>query len=277
MPRRMIDGNLTRSRSLSQCSVEASFLFVAAISTADDQGRLDGDPLLLKADLFPLRREVSEEQIGTWLDELVTEGCLHRYEVEGRWMLHFPAWTEYQRLRKPGEDRRPDPADHCPQCRGEEPQGVVIEQEVQKREARSGKREAGGKCGNSPQVAASRRKSPQPAAKKEKARKDKYLVPDELTTEQMIKVKAWTNDHYPDMSDHVETLANQCLRHHQSTENRQRYTRWVSVVENWIERQATQFGGMNGGKTNKQAGDDRYSGPLGQIYLDQMARSRGQG
>jgi hypothetical protein len=263
----MIDGNLPRSRSLADCSIGAGYTFVLAMTVADDQGRLDGDPALLRADLFPRRRDVTDEQIAGWLDELVVEGCLHRYAGDdGGFYLHFPAWEDYQRLRKPGEDRRPDPKDHCTQC---DPNA----NQVLKREARNQKREAGGKCGKSPQVAATRRISPQVAAKKEKAKKDKYLVPSELTPDQMITLKKFVNDRYPEMNEYVEMLTDQCLRHHRSTNNKSRYVRWVSVVETWIERQATQFGGMNG-KTGK-SNQGRDDGPLGRAFRDQVARSRG--
>jgi len=268
MPRRMLDGNLPRSRSLSLCSLEAAYAFVLAITVADDQGRLDGDPALLRADLFPRRRDVSDEQIAGWLDELVAEGCLHRYEGEdGYAYLHFPAWSEYQRLRKPGEDRRPDPETHCAQCDPEQAQ-------VLKREAGSEKREARGKIGNLPQVAATRRVSPQPAAEEKKARKSKYLVPDALSEEQMITVRKFVAAKYPQMIDHVEMLTDQCLRHHRSNDNRARYVRWVSVVETWIERQATQYGGMNG-KAGTAGGTGRNQGTLGRIFEEQVARSRG--
>lgn len=307
----MIDGNLPRSRSLAACSLEAGYAFVLAITKADDQGRLDGDPALLRADLFPRRNDVSDDQIALWLGELVAEGCLHRYSgTDGDEYLHFPAWQSYQRLRKPGEERRPDPEAHCEACReneartggpenplvtkacekcgrdmafnpgspGREPRFCgnacrVSSHRADKNEARIEKREARGKSRNSPQVAASCRISPQIVTKKEKSKKDKYLVPDSLTDEQMITVKKFVSEKYPEMIDHVEMLTNQCLRHHRSTNNKSRYVRWVSVVETWIERQATQFGGINGATGNSNQGRD--DGPLGRIFRDQVARSRG--
>jgi hypothetical protein len=263
----MLDGNLPRSRSLSLCSLEAGYAFVLAITVADDQGRLDGDPALLRADLFPRRRDVSDEQIAGWFDELVAEGCLHLYQGgDGYEYLHFPAWEDYQRLRKPGEDRRPDPETLCSQCDSNSTQ-------EQKREARSGKREARGKIGKPPQPAATRRISPQTAAEEKKPRKNKYLVPETLSDEQKITVKKFVEAKYPEMIDHVEMLTDQCLRHHRSNDNKARYVRWVSVVETWIERQATQYGGMNG-KAGSGDGRGRGQGTLGRIYDAQVARSR---
>jgi hypothetical protein len=99
------------------------------------------------------------------------------------------------------------------------------------------------------------------------------LVPSELTEDQMATVKQFVTEKYPEMLEHVEMLTDQCLKHHQSNDNKSRYVRWVSVVETWIERQATQFGGVNGKTgTGNQGRDD---GPLGRVLRDQVARSRG--
>lgn len=269
MPRRMVDGNLTRSASLSSVSLEANLVFVLAMTLADDQGRLDGDTLLLRSELFPRRRDVTDEEVEAWVSELVVDGCLHRYTGEnGKALLHFPAWETFQRLRKPSDERRDAPESTCEQCQAlQVPKGETInflDSAPLKEEARSEKREARGKSGKAPQVAASRGKPP-------RKRKD-YTVPDALTQEQIDKVIAFTTARYPALVDDVPELVDACLRHNRASDNKNRYVQWVSVCEKWITTHV-QFNGGENAKARAKRNVGGGKGVLESIYEEQVART----
>ena len=222
MPRRMIESNLGESKSLAAVSLEAETVFVHALTVADDQGRLEGEPFMLRCKLFPRRRELDLDLFYQWVEELVSEGVLHRYEVDGEPFLHFPKWGDFQRLRKPGEDRLPSPDGICPGCLG-----VEAGSEEARSEKRGGGRESAGSRGKPPQVAATRRTTPQVGVRK--SSKEKYKVPEALTPEQMQTVRAFVEEKYPDMLEHVDMLTATCLRHHESTGNKNKYFKWVQV------------------------------------------------
>lgn len=111
----MIDGEVTRSESLSRVSIEAGHTFFLLMTRADDQGCFDGRPAILMAELFPLRQDVAVSALVRWIDELEGEGLLHRYEVEGKRYVHFPTWSRYQRLRE-SRPKWPDPNGKCEAC-----------------------------------------------------------------------------------------------------------------------------------------------------------------
>jgi len=79
-------------------SAEAERLFVRLITVADDTGRFDADPLVLKATCFTLLVDQIETQsVEKWREELVTSGVIQIYQVDGRIYGHFPNWSRYQR------------------------------------------------------------------------------------------------------------------------------------------------------------------------------------
>jgi len=65
------------------------------ITTCDDQGRLQDNPLLIKAQLFPAD-DKSPELIKTSIDQLVSCGMVTRYTKEGKALLQINNWWEYQ-------------------------------------------------------------------------------------------------------------------------------------------------------------------------------------
>lgn len=259
MPRRMIESSLGRSRSLSRVSIQAEVTFMHAMSVADDQGRLEGDPMLLKADLFPLRQDVSSDDLAHWLDELEVEGCIHAYSVDGVEYLHFPAWEDFQRLRKPGEDRLPSPEGHCEQCQGQSREARVVS-----REARGKKREPAATCG---ELALSGGSSPQVAATRRKPRRTP--PPEALTEEQQEKLRVWCKEKHPDelerLDEHVEMMLG-WFRGEGKTK-----ADWYAAAQTWVRRQKAMGANnaTNGSNGNAKSG----GGVLAQIYDAQVARS----
>lgn len=72
-----------KSERMHLLSAEAERFFTRLIMVADDHGRYDGNPKLLKAALFPLT-DFSDVNVAEWLDECVTVGVVGKYSVGGK-------------------------------------------------------------------------------------------------------------------------------------------------------------------------------------------------
>lgn len=87
----------TTSEAMDSVSLEAEVFFTRLIMKADDYGSFYANPKLLKAALFPLR-EVSWQQIGSWVFECTEAGLIFPYEVEGKEYIRIINFK--QRLRQ---------------------------------------------------------------------------------------------------------------------------------------------------------------------------------
>ena len=97
---------------------------------ADDAGRGDARPAIIKGHVFPLRDQVTVKAISAGLHALATVRLVSLYTVGGKPIYWLPGWSEHQRIRdcKP-KYPAPEEADDIP------PQSAAT-------------------CGSSPQTAA---------------------------------------------------------------------------------------------------------------------------
>jgi len=119
MPGRMLRESICYSETLASLSAEAERLFYRLLTQADDFGRFDARPCVVRSRCFQLGG-ASDERVQGWLEQL----CLHRviclYTIEDKDYGHFPTWEKYQRIRSP-RSRYPDPPHDAAGC-GELPQ-----------------------------------------------------------------------------------------------------------------------------------------------------------
>lgn len=94
--RRAIYGSAATSISLARCCPEAQLLFYRLIAHADDQGRLQGDPMLVKASCMPLIDKATTKAVDRWLGELDEQGMIHRYDAAGQALIQIVRWWEHQ-------------------------------------------------------------------------------------------------------------------------------------------------------------------------------------
>ncbi|MCA1572501.1 MAG: hypothetical protein LC798_19815 [Chloroflexi bacterium] len=94
--RRAIYGTSATSISLARCCPEAQLLFDRLIAHADDQGRLQGDPMLVKASCMPLIDRATIKAVDRWLGELAEQGMIQRYEAKGQPLIQIVTWWEHQ-------------------------------------------------------------------------------------------------------------------------------------------------------------------------------------
>lgn len=109
---RSIKPDVRRSRTVTSWPRDVRLAFVYLWCYLDDEGRGEDDLALIKAELFPRDRDVTERKLDNWL-WIMTEKAdapLCRYRVDGVDFLHATHWTEHQRVSHP----QPSTIPPCP-------------------------------------------------------------------------------------------------------------------------------------------------------------------
>lgn len=112
VPSRVIRGEINRSDSLARVSMQAELTFDRLLTAVDDYGRLDARPAALKAELFPMRAEVSPEMVWAWVRELasIPDAPVLIYVVARRPYLQLVNWERHRGTSKrSGKSKFPDP------------------------------------------------------------------------------------------------------------------------------------------------------------------------
>ncbi len=107
MPNRFISDKICKSEDYRKMTLFQRDLFVRLIVLADDFGRYDGRPSIIRGAGYPLE-SVTEKQIGDALNILSTLGIVDLYSVDERPYLQLTKWNCYQQQRAK-KSRYPDP------------------------------------------------------------------------------------------------------------------------------------------------------------------------
>ena len=99
MPNRIIKESAFESDRISRLSDFEFRLWVGLIVSADDAGRGDARPAIIKGHVFPLRERVTIKDIDAALHALAAAGCVSLYTVGGKPYYEFPNWSKHQRVR----------------------------------------------------------------------------------------------------------------------------------------------------------------------------------
>lgn len=103
---RTIKPEFPHSESMGRVSREARLCFILLWTIADDAGRLRGNSRMLASLLFPYDDD-AKKHIDGWLDQLSSEGCIARYEVDGTAYVQVLKWAEHQKIDKPSPSKLP--------------------------------------------------------------------------------------------------------------------------------------------------------------------------
>ena len=147
MPNRIIKESLCSSEKIALLTDFEFRLWIGLITQADDTGRGDARPAIIKGHVFPLRDRITVKDISGALHGLAAKGCISLYEIDGRSYFWFPSWAKHQRIRD-AKPKFPAPPSEEPlaQAENESPLDFAATR------------------GNSRQLAANRGDSPQLAA-----------------------------------------------------------------------------------------------------------------
>jgi hypothetical protein len=78
----------------------ARLLFIGLISHADDEGRLAGDPRVIRAQVFPMDA-LPVAKVAAWLKQMAQLGLIRRYEADGFLWIEITNWRLHQRINRP--------------------------------------------------------------------------------------------------------------------------------------------------------------------------------
>lgn len=96
--RRMLNCGICLNEKYGSLSPYARLLFIGMITTADDDGRLKGSVLYLKARVFPYDNYTTD-QLTEWVNEIINLNMVIRYKVGDCDYLYLTGWFEHQTLR----------------------------------------------------------------------------------------------------------------------------------------------------------------------------------
>lgn len=99
MPNRVLKDSIKRSAQVDSLTWFEEVVFYRLLVTADDFGCMDGRPLLLKSELFPIKEGVTKKAVEDAINRLASVGLLQKYEVSGMPYVCFPKWELHQRIR----------------------------------------------------------------------------------------------------------------------------------------------------------------------------------
>ena len=115
MPRiRSIHPDACDSEKLAMLSDGAERTFFRLLTFADDDGRGEDRPKLLKAKLYPLVDDKDAETVDADLDEIAAVGLLVRYAVNGKRFYAMPTFKDWQSPRHPRPSQYPGPEEADP-------------------------------------------------------------------------------------------------------------------------------------------------------------------
>ena len=104
---RMISNAICRDKKLNDLSSDTSRLaFTWLVTHADREGRVHGDPAIVRSLVFPRRSDVLVEDVEAFIREWADAGLITWYEADGDMYIAFMAFEKNQGgLRK---DREPE-------------------------------------------------------------------------------------------------------------------------------------------------------------------------
>lgn len=107
---RMITNQICRDKKVYSLSDDTCrLLFTWLITFADREGRVHGDPALVRSMVFP-RSEIAVGRVEVYLQELQTSGLILRYEHAGDRFIWFPKFDKNQ----PGMRKDREPVSELP-------------------------------------------------------------------------------------------------------------------------------------------------------------------
>lgn len=107
--RRMIHDEFFQSEGVAAWTMRQRLLVIGMISIADDQGRLKGNPLWLRSQIFPYDM-LSIDDISSDLAAIAaTNDTVWLYQVDGRDYIQLVNWWDYQSPQWAKASRLPAP------------------------------------------------------------------------------------------------------------------------------------------------------------------------
>lgn len=106
MPNRLLKEGICTSDTLNKLSPQAEVFFYRLLVVADDFGRMDARPAILKSACFPLKDSILLSDVSNLLSDLADAKLVTLYDNCTRPLLQINKWE--QRIRSRGKYPAPD-------------------------------------------------------------------------------------------------------------------------------------------------------------------------
>jgi hypothetical protein len=107
VPNRIIRDGFVDSEAVNSLSEGAENFYHRLLLVADDAGRLDARPDILRARLFPLKSGLRNSSVAAWKNECIASGLITQYESNAKPYLQVTRW---QRCGKALNSKCPNPS-----------------------------------------------------------------------------------------------------------------------------------------------------------------------
>lgn len=104
---RMLKTDLRTSEKVASWPIELRYFWVLLWGYVDDHGKARDNPLLVKADCFPLDEAITRATVDRWLWDLTSAGVVVRYTAGDTDYLAVRNWSEHQKPQHPTGDVLP--------------------------------------------------------------------------------------------------------------------------------------------------------------------------
>jgi len=95
----MLAWRISKDRKVAALSCPtARLLYTWMIAHADNLGRMDGDPEMVRLNVIPLEPGVRTEDVSTYLFEMQKQGLIRWYVSDSGQVIELSAWKKHQRL-----------------------------------------------------------------------------------------------------------------------------------------------------------------------------------
>ena len=98
MGNRILKESICHNQRLASVGLFAENLFYRLIVNCDDYGNFLADPRVIKGRLFPLRENLTLNEVEDGLLDLSKAGLVCFYSTEDQDYLHLSGWDEHQKL-----------------------------------------------------------------------------------------------------------------------------------------------------------------------------------
>jgi hypothetical protein len=139
---RIILNKIGKNKDVNALSSDTSrLLYTWAITNLDRDGRIHGDPTIIRNTVFPRREDVTPAMVRRFVAEWADHDLVILYEVRAEWYLQFPKFRECQIGlrwdREPESDLPPPTSGNDPEVirkySGEHPEGIRLKRREEKR------------------------------------------------------------------------------------------------------------------------------------------------
>lgn len=104
---RTLKPEIWQDPKVGKLSQGARLVFIGLITQADDEGRLEYHPRMLRGRLFLWDDDVTDDTVDQWVTEVEATGMIRRYSNNGNNYIDLPNYSKHQKIDKPSPSPLP--------------------------------------------------------------------------------------------------------------------------------------------------------------------------